>query len=467
MFNKTVISIFSAICIHCVQAWGQGVDVRSHGAAGDGMNDDTAAFRAAIAEAAKQGGGTVRVPPGTYRITDSLHLPTGITLRGENRRASRLLAPPGVDFDLLKIDEAEDVVISDLSLMEENPGTAKPKGFGIAINNGTKFLLVENVNVTGFSSGISLGRTEEKEVSRIVLRNCRTERSSRGFGFDLANCSSVLLDSCFAYEHWLDGIKFRRRTRDVTVRGGESSRNGLSRLANPKWNGNGVDGYAGGNGFLIDGLVTEHNQGSGIYIKTGPRINGEEGVVGNGLITNVRSRFNIGSGVDINRSGGDQIKDGQDKLPPLFGDIVITGGIFEGNTRSGIYLRGRNMTLLAPIAKGNNQCGIEISSGGDISIIGALVSANSRTEAGKWPGIGVNIAGDKTNVQRLTIRDGAINGVDSANLSHVDSVEGETVWHKVAVQIAPGNSEIKIKDVRMQNWTQPGPPIEGEIADGK
>lgn len=466
MFNKTAISIFAAIGISCIQAWGHGVDVRSLGAAGDGTNDDTPAFRAAIAEIAKQGGGTVHIPQGTYRITESLHLPTGITLRGENQRASRLLAPPGADFDLLKIDGAEDVIISDLSLMEENHGTAKPNGFGISINNGTKFLLVENVSVTGFSSGISLGRAEEKEVSQIIFRNCRTERSSRGFGFDLANCHTVLLDSCFAYEHWLDGIKFRRLTRDVTVRGGESSRNGLSRLSNPKWNGNGVDGYAGGNGFVIDGLVAEHNQGSGIYIKTGSAKVIGEGMVGNGLISNVRCRFNIGSGLDINRSGGDLPKGG-DKLSVLLGDIVVSGGIFERNTRAGIYLRGRNLTLLAPIVKRNDNAGIEIASGGDITIIGALVSANSQAAAGKWPGIAINTAGDKATVRRLTIRDGVINGVDSEFLSDVDSVEGQTVWHKVAIQMSPNNNEITIEGMRMRNWTEPGPPVEGGIADEK
>ena len=42
------------------------VNVLSFGAVGDGVTDDTGAFRKAIAEANKKGGGTVYVPAGFY-----------------------------------------------------------------------------------------------------------------------------------------------------------------------------------------------------------------------------------------------------------------------------------------------------------------------------------------------------------------------------------------------------------------
>lgn len=45
---------------------GAGFDVRSFGAVGDGQNIDLPAFNQAIAAAAASGGGTVRVPAGTY-----------------------------------------------------------------------------------------------------------------------------------------------------------------------------------------------------------------------------------------------------------------------------------------------------------------------------------------------------------------------------------------------------------------
>lgn len=451
---------FLFLCVLCVSQslFSQDLNVRSHGAAGDGKGDDTAAFRAAIAEAAKQGGGTVLVPAGSYLITDSLNLPDGVALRGAGRGASRLLAPPASGFDLLAVNAADAVTIADLSLVEESPRDAKGRGNGIAINDGAKFLLVENVNITGFLSGFSIGRAEKREVASVTLRNCRVERS-RQYGFDLANCRVVLLDTCFAYNNWLDGIKLRKLTQDVTVRGGESSWNGTSRLADPALNGNGVDAFAGGNGFVIDGLVTEHNQGSGIYVKTGAVQHMGDAMIGNGFITNVRSRFNIGSGLDINRSGGDRPNPQDGRIAPLVGDMVVTGGIFEGNTRAGIFLRGRNITLLAPIAKRNDKSGIEIASGGDISIIGALVSANSRAEPGKWPGI--EVGSDVAGIHRVTIRDGAINGVDSQGLADAESAEGQTVYHKAAIRLSPKSEDIRIEGVRMRNWTQPGDPVAG------
>ncbi len=56
-------------------------NVRDHGAVGDGVTDDTAAIRAAIAATSE---GAVLFPAGTYRLTDVLELhDSGVVLRGE------------------------------------------------------------------------------------------------------------------------------------------------------------------------------------------------------------------------------------------------------------------------------------------------------------------------------------------------------------------------------------------------
>jgi len=68
-------------------------DVRAHGAKGDGTTLDAAAFTAAIDAASASGGGTVRVPPGSYLIAHvelksnvTLHLDKGATLLGSADR---------------------------------------------------------------------------------------------------------------------------------------------------------------------------------------------------------------------------------------------------------------------------------------------------------------------------------------------------------------------------------------------
>jgi MYXO-CTERM domain-containing protein len=60
-----------------------------HGAVGDGVADDSAAFKAAIAACPE--GQVVFIPSGTYRLNDSLLVEKGIVLRGEGPSNTRLL----------------------------------------------------------------------------------------------------------------------------------------------------------------------------------------------------------------------------------------------------------------------------------------------------------------------------------------------------------------------------------------
>ncbi|MBT7100809.1 hypothetical protein HN937_25765, partial [Candidatus Poribacteria bacterium] len=58
------------------------VSVRDHGAAGDGVADDTQAFQAAMDAVGEAGGGIVEAPRGTYRINGTLTIPASVTLEG-------------------------------------------------------------------------------------------------------------------------------------------------------------------------------------------------------------------------------------------------------------------------------------------------------------------------------------------------------------------------------------------------
>lgn len=59
-----------------------GIDVKSHGAVGDGTADDTAAFQRALDEAGAHGGGEIYAPPGRYLFKGTLNVPVGVTLSG-------------------------------------------------------------------------------------------------------------------------------------------------------------------------------------------------------------------------------------------------------------------------------------------------------------------------------------------------------------------------------------------------
>jgi len=65
------------------------MNVRDFGAAGDGKQDDTPAFEAAMKAAAQTGGNVVRVPRGNYLVPGTLDVPENVVLEGTSRPTAR------------------------------------------------------------------------------------------------------------------------------------------------------------------------------------------------------------------------------------------------------------------------------------------------------------------------------------------------------------------------------------------
>jgi hypothetical protein len=93
-------------------------NVKSFGALGDDMADDTQAIRAALDAAEKNGGGVVYFPWGTYRLIDWIRIPKKTILRGEERDATILKWP--VDEPLTEADFSQVAVYGDTSYGVEN-----------------------------------------------------------------------------------------------------------------------------------------------------------------------------------------------------------------------------------------------------------------------------------------------------------------------------------------------------------
>ncbi|HVW62659.1 MAG TPA: glycosyl hydrolase family 28-related protein [Puia sp.] len=66
-------------------------NVQDYGAKGDGLNNETAAFRTALHAADSAGGGTVYVPRGRYVLTGELIIPPYTTLQGESKALTQLV----------------------------------------------------------------------------------------------------------------------------------------------------------------------------------------------------------------------------------------------------------------------------------------------------------------------------------------------------------------------------------------
>lgn len=86
-------------------AWpAQTVNIRELGARGDGVTDDSEAFRRALAQVDRQGGGVIRLPAGTYRLSGNFRLPRRVILRGDGKDLTWLkwpLTPPTAASDIL------------------------------------------------------------------------------------------------------------------------------------------------------------------------------------------------------------------------------------------------------------------------------------------------------------------------------------------------------------------------------
>lgn len=69
-------------------------NVNDFGAKGDGVNNETAAFRAALDAAGQNGGGIVYVPRGRYMLTGELILPPYTMLKGESKELTHIFWNP-------------------------------------------------------------------------------------------------------------------------------------------------------------------------------------------------------------------------------------------------------------------------------------------------------------------------------------------------------------------------------------
>jgi polygalacturonase len=227
----------------------QSYDVRSYGAKGDGIADDTAAINAAIAAAGAAGGGTVEFAAGTY-LSGSVHLASDVELH--LGPGSTLMA----SSDARAYDVPEANTWGD-SLHYQDSGHSHWHDSLIWGEDLT------NVSITGagriFGKGLSRGWSKEAAPQNVgnkalALKNCRNvilrdftiqhggwfgilatgvdnmtidglKIDTNRDGMDIDCCHNVRISNCSVNSPWDDGICLKssfglgqfRSTENVTV----------------------------------------------------------------------------------------------------------------------------------------------------------------------------------------------------------------------------------------------------------
>jgi len=172
------------------------INVTDHGALGDGAADDTPGLQRAI-DAAKSTGGTVFLPPGTYR-TGRLTLHSGVHLRGAGGDATTLTLRTGTNN----------------AIVETAPGASR--------------FSVRNLTLDGNQAGGDGLRLngDDYEVSDVVVFNCRGDgiasrggtagpvrisgvrtHNNDGHGINFTGPARATFVDCLAFENALTGFR--------------------------------------------------------------------------------------------------------------------------------------------------------------------------------------------------------------------------------------------------------------------
>lgn len=372
---------------------------------------------------------------GINDISASIDVPDHCEIQGDNRNGATVRVPAGATFPAFNIDGKTGVQIRNLQGAKIAGAALSSRGYLAWIHGASADTLIEDVLADGFVSAVQVGYgptgVADGIAERITLRRVTALNSPSLFGFCLDDVDVALIDDCHARGNWLDGIKLRKLTNNVTIRGGSFNQNGASGL------GDGMDAYAGGNAFTIDGTIFKANASNGFTIKSGDlnqSTQADYGRMQNVIVRDVRAIDNAGIG------GYLTVTDPTDMTEPLVNGVAITGGVYDRNGANGLYLNAANVTVNAPIVRRNGEHGIVTSGRAfQVDINDALVIANGQSAANSYDGININGS-------YIRVNGGQIVGIDADDLAIESDQANLTKLHRYGIEIASAANQVEV------NW---------------
>lgn len=200
-------SFFTGVSVEdALQELAEGVySVKSYGAVGDGVTDDTTAIGLAITAAGA--GGTVFFPKGVYLISDTLTMLTGQTWKGINRNESIIRLASTVTSITVVItasDSAENCQLLDLQIdgnrANITPATDLYNTFYLVRGaRGGKGSVYRNLRlVNSWGRVLQTSREGVAEVAEdILVENVRVENAGTK-AISVTNSKRVTVTNCFA-----------------------------------------------------------------------------------------------------------------------------------------------------------------------------------------------------------------------------------------------------------------------------
>ncbi|MFJ9353769.1 glycosyl hydrolase family 28-related protein [Streptomyces mirabilis] len=185
------------------------LNVKTTGATGNGVADDTTAIQSAINQANTAGGGVVYFPAGTYKLTSALTIYSKVHLVGDGQTVSKL-NQTSTSANAITGTDLLDVSITKLRVTGPGSGT----GNGIYLTRSSAdagvFFHLEDVFVEEFGAdGIYLSQPVVSTISRVI------SQSNGGHGFNLKGgdiaggaSTSLHFSACFANSNDKAGYHF-------------------------------------------------------------------------------------------------------------------------------------------------------------------------------------------------------------------------------------------------------------------
>ncbi|MBI4584533.1 MAG: right-handed parallel beta-helix repeat-containing protein [Planctomycetes bacterium] len=340
---------------------------------GDIAGSDNRALQAAVDYIAALGGGTVEIGEGVYRMRDSLHLRSHVTVRGQGEKTVLLKAPAAISSLALDGDYGEEqVTLARAEGFQVGDGIAvwdrESGGFHTTVarltgRSGSTFSISLPLNADCMVAREAKAATVFPVVSGYGAEGARVEslaidgqkeknpslNGCRGAGIFLYRSHGAVIVDCTVRNYHGDGISFQQ-SNDVQVLGCASEGNAVL----------GIHPGSGSQRPLVRGCVAKNNGGDGLFLCWRVRHGTFEA---NELLNNG------GYGISIGHKDSDNL---------------LLKNLVRGNARHGVYFRDESAgmaghrnrlegNLIEDNGKGGEAAGIMI----DGETEGVVITGNT------------------------------------------------------------------------------------------